>query len=98
MSLSSFLALLFEHGRVRVPEYGPISEEEISEARSALAEFEAGYRQTLPAESPEFLVETACWSAVVLYRVCQCQVYRELEVERALPALKSLLAERRQAV
>lgn len=89
MSLPSFLSLLFEHGRIRVPEYAPIGEEEVAGARGVLVDFEPEYRRTLPGAAPEFLVETACWSAAVLYRTCQCLVYRELEVQHALPALKT---------
>lgn len=97
MSLPSFLNMLFEHGRIRVPAFAPVAEAEFADAREVLAEFETGYRQALPGEPPEFLVETACWSAAVLYRSCQCLVYRELDVQQTLPPQTTPVPGPRQA-
>jgi hypothetical protein len=96
MSLPVFLNMLFDHGRIRVPICSPIPADELAEARRVLVEFESGYRLTLPGEPPEFLVETACWAAVVLYRACQCLVYRELDVPQTLPSLKVQVSGPRQ--
>lgn len=89
MSLTSFLTMLFEHGRIRVPGYAPVEERDLAEARAILSEFEPGYRLNLPGHPPEFLVETACWSAALLFRACQCLTYRDLDVQQTLPAIEA---------
>jgi MoxR-vWA-beta-propeller ternary system domain bpX4 len=85
MSLPVFLKMLLEHGRIRVPHCTPIEQAELRAARDPLVEFEAVYRQGLAWQPPAFDPEVAVWGAAVLYRICQCLVYREINVSQAVP-------------
>lgn len=89
MSLTSFVKMLFEHGRVRVPEFAPLDREEITLARRELEEFEPEYRTSLPGTPPAFVPVVAVQAAETLYRVCQCLVYRHLVVAEVLPPAPS---------
>jgi len=85
MSLPTFLTRLFENGAVQVPQFAPISRRERDAACETLIEFESQYRLSLAGIPPSFDPEIACEAAQMLYRVCQCLVYRELEPKEVLP-------------
>jgi hypothetical protein len=91
MNLPSFLTMLFENGRVQVPPAGPITADELDEARRILLEFEREYRVSLAGAPPAFDVKIGCQSAVVLFRICQCLAYRELNPQELLADLLSNL-------
>lgn len=86
MSFSSFLEILFDHGRVRVAAFSPISTEDSARAAQVLSEFEPSYRASLPNSPPPFHLETALHASEVVYRCCQCLVYRDLSLQEVLPA------------
>jgi hypothetical protein len=91
MSLTSFLAALFDHGAVQVPQPEPIAGDELVEAQAALGEFEKVYRLSLPNSPPDFDVDVACRTAEALYRVCQCFVYRDQDTKSIVaPAVARL--------
>ena len=91
MSLQSFLAALFDHGAVQVPQPVPIGGDELAEAQKALVEFEKVYRLSLPDSPPDFDVAITCRAAEALYRICQCFVYRDADVSSVVaPAVARL--------
>ncbi len=85
MNFPSFLTTLFENGCVQVPSAAHIGRGELSEAQQVLAGFESEYRHSLAAEPPAFDVDIGSEAALLLYRVCQCLVYRDLDTNEVLP-------------
>ena len=88
MNFPSFLTMLFENGCVQVPSAGPISPSEFEAAKNVLVEFEREYRLSLAGVPPAFDAKIGCETAVELYRICQCLVYRELMPQEVLPELQ----------
>ncbi|MFN0051044.1 MAG: hypothetical protein ACKV0T_02575 [Planctomycetales bacterium] len=86
MNFPEFLAALFEHGVVRAPPFGLLAPEELQAGRERLVTLEEEYRSTLPGDPPEFVPLIAEKAAVTMFRLCQCLVYRDLEVEPTLAA------------
>lgn len=76
--------MLFENGCVQVPPAGQISSGEFDEAERVLVEFEREYRLSLVGAPPAFDVKIGCETALALYRICQCLVYRELIPQEVL--------------
>jgi hypothetical protein len=95
MNLPSFLTTLFENGWVRVPSAAPIGSSEIEAAKNVLVEYDREYRLSLAGVPPAFDVKIGCETAVAMYRICQCLVYRELMPQELLPELQ--LDEKRAA-
>jgi hypothetical protein len=85
MNFPSFLTTLFENGCVQVPPAVPIGPEEVYDAQQVLIEFEVEYRLALANVPPAFELQIGCEAALSLYRVCQCLVYRDLDLQQVLP-------------
>jgi hypothetical protein len=81
MGISSFLAALFTDGRTRVDKAVIVPDEELRRLDDLLTALERQYRDDLPAAPPEVRLPAARAGAVLLYRVCQFLVYRDLGVE-----------------
>jgi hypothetical protein len=80
MSVAAFLADLFEHGRVKVPQPRPALEaDDVQQAERVLREHEEVRRLEFPGMPPELLIPAAMWAAVAYYRACQLAVYRDLD-------------------
>jgi len=79
MSLDTFLASLFDHGRIAVP--APDAEEsagELAAAAAILDRFEADWRLDFPGEAPAWSHAAALHGARIVYRAAQGAVYREI--------------------
>jgi hypothetical protein len=87
MELEAFVCELLETGRVRVAAPTPIAAEDAAAADAALLAFERSYRRELPASAPRFSLPVARWSALVMLRVCQFLVYRDVDAEQVAAAL-----------
>jgi hypothetical protein len=87
MELEAFVCELLESGRVRVSEPTLISAADESAADAALLAFERSYRRELPGGAPRFSLPVARWSAVVMLRICQFLVYRDVDEAAVSQAL-----------
>ena len=79
MSLDSFLASLFDDGRVRAAAPGPLSAEEVRAAEGVLARAEQDFRIEFPGEAPAFDPLAGLWGATMFYRAAQFCVYRNVD-------------------
>jgi len=78
MSLNSFLSELCETGHIRVDGVDASLSEETAGLAEGLAAMDRNARLELACEPPAFSPEAAAWGAVVLYRGCQCLVFRDI--------------------
>jgi hypothetical protein len=80
MSLVSFVAALFEHGRVQVP---PPDAKEIADDADEVCRLLDDRARALalafPGDAPPLEMDVALWAARQLYRASQLAVYRELD-------------------
>lgn len=81
MSLGAFLLGLFDTGQIELPDVEPLSTEDVSAATTALQSFEADYRLSLAGEAPRLDLDTALWSATVLYRAAQMLLFRSHDAD-----------------
>jgi hypothetical protein len=80
MSLPSFLAALFDSGRVLVgPPHRALAADELHGAEQLLVGEADTLRLEFPGQPPPLDVGAAMWGATSLYRACQLAVYRELD-------------------
>jgi len=82
MSISAFLASLFESGRVRVP---PLSAQPVmvdtEEVRSLLDARTLALALNFPGDPPPLDWEVGLWAVQQMYRASQLAVYRELDAQ-----------------
>lgn len=88
MSLTAFLRQLFDHGRVTV-DLADVQQADARELESLLRELDAGYREHLVPGLPPLETAAAGWSARMLYLAAQVLVFRDLEHDLLLPALRA---------
>jgi hypothetical protein len=81
VALRSFLALLSETGRAAVDRPDAPLESTTGEANDLLVSFDALAREQAPFTAPAFSLDVGRWAAELMYRACQCLVYRELGEE-----------------
>lgn len=79
MSMTAFLDGLFADGRVRVDRENAFAEEELRRADDHLSSFEQVYRDHLPGLPPPLSIVAARHGAILLYRICQFLVFRDLD-------------------
>ncbi|HET6883545.1 MAG TPA: hypothetical protein VFI31_25560 [Pirellulales bacterium] len=79
MALRSFLTSLIETGRAQVERPDAPLETLPGEANDLLAGLDRLARDQLAYTAPEFSLEVVRWAAELMYRGCQCLVYRELD-------------------
>lgn len=90
-AFSFFIRTLLFDGNVAVENLMPFEEPDVAIASQTLREFEALYREDLPAGMPEFDVQAALWSAQAFFRACQFAMFREIDavtMQREFDALK----------
>jgi hypothetical protein len=76
--LRSFLTSLGESGRAQVDRPDAPLEGLAGEANDVLLAFDAVAQEQLAFTTPAFSLEVARWAAELLYRGCQCLIFREL--------------------
>jgi len=81
MSLGSFLSALLADGRVQVAGDDRLPDEDFHRADELLAAFEREYRDDLPGTPPPISPPAARYGAVMLYRICQYLVFRDVATE-----------------
>lgn len=86
MSISFFLAGLFENGRVKVAETEAVSRQEFSAIDRQLHDEEARWRLDLPGSPPAFAMPAGRWAATRLYRACQFMIFRDWPQEKMADA------------
>ena len=86
-NLAAFLAKIWETGRAEVACDQRVGEGELASIADLLTQFEREYRMTLPAAAPSWDLAAAQWSALMLYRSCQCVVCRDIDAEEAVGLL-----------
>lgn len=93
MGYASFLATLFEEGRVSVPEFAPLDVASIAAGDETLAHYEQIYRLELPEPVPEFNAAASRWGAIWIMRACQFAIYRDLGQELLTKSLGHVFPE-----
>jgi hypothetical protein len=78
MSLTSFLSVLRETGRVRVDAVAEPLAADVAGLVETLESLDQDARLEMAFEPPAFSAEAAAWGAGVLYRGCQCLVFRDV--------------------
>jgi hypothetical protein len=79
MSITSFLEALFADGRVRVGPENSFANGELRNVDDLLLGFERVYRDDLPGSPPPLSLAAARHGAILLYRICQFLVFRDLD-------------------
>ncbi|HVX12580.1 MAG TPA: hypothetical protein VHC22_15470 [Pirellulales bacterium] len=87
MGLRSFLSSLSENGSAQVGRPDEPLETTAGDADELLVEFDRVARQQLAFTTPKFSIEVARWAAELMYRGCQCLVYRDLGEDRVKQGL-----------
>lgn len=84
--LVRFVSQLWESGRVEVPELtgngsSPLGVEELNAAEEVLHRYEAGFREQLPGDPPEWNSSAALWGLEMLYQASSYLLHRDASVE-----------------
>src|SRR5687767_2768563 len=83
MSVVSFVNLLLDTGRARVPAPSNVP----PDLGNGVAELDQATRAGLAFEAPAVLGEVAEWGLLLLYCGCQALVYREVDADSVRAAL-----------
>jgi hypothetical protein len=81
MGYVNFISGLLADGRVTVPPYAPLVDNEIGAGDRLIEEFESVYRLSMPLAAPRLVASAARWGAVQFFRGCQFAVYRDCGAE-----------------
>lgn len=90
MGLGAFLTSLSEHGRAQVEPPEALLDAAPDEVNGVLAGLDALARDELAFTAPTFSLDVTRWAAELLYRGCQCLVYRQLDGKAVQQALRSV--------
>ena len=74
---------------MRVPRPAALTAEESRALPRALRAWDEVARAEMPGSAPTLEPAPAAWAAVMLYRACQCLVYRDVSAEEVVAALGS---------
>lgn len=85
---TAFLESLFDNGRVKVPAPQEIQADDRNAAEKLLLQSEATWRLDQPIGLPEFNVSAGMWSAELVFRAAQFQVFRDVNPEDIQTAFK----------
>lgn len=85
---TEFLESLFDNGRVKVITPEEIQTDDRNAAEKLLLQSEAIWRLDQPMGLPEFNVSAGMWSAELLFRSAQFQVFRDVNPEAIQSAFK----------
>lgn len=78
MGYCEFLTALFADGRVTVPDFSPLVDEEVNAGDEIIAEYERHTRLEMPGTAPAFIATAGRWAGTRFFRACQFLVYRDI--------------------
>ena len=81
MAYSEFLITLLEDGRVTVPEFSPLADDDIAAGDAVIADYERLYRLEMPGPAPRLIGTAGRWAGTHFFRACQFLVYRDISEE-----------------
>lgn len=81
MSLTGFLQDLLNDGCATLEQPEPVTTEDRAAAAEILQAFECCWRMEFPGDPPPLSLPAAVWAAEMLFRACQCLMFRAIDAD-----------------